>query len=232
MSDKDLTLLYQSIGYVFKDPNLPVMALSHPSLNDLSRNSERLEFLGDAVLKLAISHILMETFPQYCEGKLAKFRAHLVSKVVLYEVALKLHVPSFLILSQGEEKIGGRENINNIENAMEALIGAIYSEAGFNEALIIIEKLWRTHYRSDPDLIRDSKSLLQEIVQAKDKELPKYTLVSKDGQCDKPHFKVKVEAKSIQTQYGQGSSLKRAEKEAAKLALIAIDKKYKQLFMI
>lgn len=226
-SQEQISRFEQIIGYKFNNPRLLFTALSHPSLNNFNpvwENSEKLELLGDAVLSLVITQFLIGRFPEATEGKLAKFRAYLISKEILSRVALEIDLPSVIIMSYGEEKIGGRSNLNNIENAMEALIAAIYLDADLAVARDFIVKLW-TRYCTD-QLAHEStdyKSALQEWAQKMALPLPVYSIIECVGRDDKPLFKVKVTVQGLAPQYGEGTTRKQAEKIAAQKAYEAID---------
>src|SRR5262249_6874334 len=152
--DKHLPGLEQLINYHFKDKSLLIEALSHPSLKQhghsvaLQRNYERLELLGDAVLGFVITEILFKNFAEFNEGKLARIRSNLVCKDMLCHVAAKLKLADYIIMTEGEEISGGRSNPNNIENAMEALIAAIYLDSDIHMVRQVIQNLWQESFNS------------------------------------------------------------------------------------
>jgi ribonuclease-3 len=212
--------LEESIGYHFIDHNLLTEALSHPSLkqhatkNDSVKNYERLELLGDSILSFVITEILFKNFSLYSEGKLAKIRSHLVCKERLCDIANSLNLAEYIIMTYGEELGGGRTNPNNIENAMEALIGAIYLDSDINVVKKIIHNLW-AEFLLAPDLaISDPKTTLQELTQAKFGCKPIYEVINKEGLAHSTLFTVKV---TVNNHYeiGRAYSVKKAEKEAA-----------------
>lgn len=220
----EISKLESLIGYKFCERELLVEALSHPSINvhthgKLKPTYQRLEFLGDAVLGLIISEILYNKFPHSPEGKLAKMRASLVCKEELYKVAASFELQSFILMSDGEEKTGGRENINNIEDVLEALIGAIYLDGGLINARSFIDKIWAIDIRDIEEDVQDPKSALQELAQEMGKPLPIYHVVSQSGTAHDPEFVIEVQIAGTSPTTGIGNSKKSAEKEAAGLML-------------
>lgn len=222
--------LQQALGYNFSNQDLLIEALSHPSLKQhiskygVQRNYERLELLGDSIINFFITEILFKNHLTYNEGKLAKLRSYLVSKELLCKIAVKLNLSDYIIMTNGEEILGGRNNLNNIENAMEALIAAIYLDSNIENTKIILYKLWHD-FLSITDLTDyDSKSTLQELVQKNGSSKPLYALIKKEGLSHSPIFTVLVTVelydidRSLQKyhQTGIGPTIKAAEKEAAR----------------
>ena len=214
---------YKIISYNFRDENLLKMALTHPSLN--SKNSqnfsyERLEFLGDKVLSLVIGEYLMNKFPDENEGNLSKRHAGLVAGSTLAQIATKIDLPQMLILSFGEKKIGGNQNKNNLENALEALIGAIYLDSNFVEAKKFILNFWQDFFDKNILPPQDCISELQELIQAKSKKLPRYFTEKKGGLDHQPIFVSKREIEGLSQEfYAEGNSKKEAQKNVAQIAL-------------
>jgi ribonuclease-3 len=213
-----------SIGYNFIDNNLLIESLSHPSLkqhstkSDSIKNYERLELLGDSILSFVITEILFKNFSLYNEGKLAKIRSHLICKEMLCNIANKLNLAEYIIMTHGEELGGGRTNPNNIENTMEALIGAIYLDSNINVVKTIIHNLW-SEFLSNPDLIIfEPKTTLQELTQSKFGCKPIYKIIKKEGLAHSTFFTIMVTVNEY-TGIGQGYSVKKAEKEAAEKLL-------------
>ena len=163
--------------YKFVNSELLKIALTHPSAaTDMQAESyERMEFLGDSILNASIADILYHQFPEYDEGQLSIVLANLVNSKTLAGIAKKLKIVDFIVLNHGEEQIGGRKNPNNLENALEAIIGAIYLDSNFMTVRSIIQKWW-IHFFEDRNYLfrRDSKSILQELVQKKYGVLPEY----------------------------------------------------------
>jgi len=183
-------------------------------------DNERLEFLGDAVLDLAISHILMLRFKDAAEGDLSKFRATVVDEAGLYEVALRLELGEYLLLGKGEEQSRGREKPSILADTTEALIGAIYLDSGFDMAMEIIKGLFSSLLGrvGTEELVHDFKSLLQEYSQQSYKTLPRYRLIKETGPAHDRSFQVALSLKGEVLAEGEGSSKKEAEQNAAREA--------------
>lgn len=213
-----------ALNYDFKDDKLLIEALSHPSLNHNLTNSkpsfsyERLEFLGDTVLNLIISEILFKLYPAYNEGKLAKLRASLVCREQISKIARLINLAPHILMTDGEEKSGGRNNISNLENVMEAIIGAIYLDGGIIAAKQTVTILWQATLDAPAQLYNDPKSELQELVQGQKWPIPHYELVNQTGDAHNPSFQIKVSAGGA-IAMAIGNSKKIAEKEAAKLLI-------------
>jgi ribonuclease III len=226
MSTKELTLsapekLEQDIGYSFNDKNFLLEALSHPSLKQntlkhgIQKNYERLELLGDTIINFAITEILFKNFSTYNDGKLAKIRAYLVCKELLCKVAAKINLSDYIIMTYGEELLGGRQNPNNIENTMEALIAAIYLDSNIDTVKKIIYDLWYEFIDIIDLADYDPKSTLQELAQKKGSEKPVYQVIKREGSPHAAIFTVLVQMDEYQ-QTGTGHSVKEAEKVAAR----------------
>jgi ribonuclease-3 len=225
---KNFQEFYKIISYNFRDESLLKMALTHPSLNTKNSqnfNYERLEFLGDKVLSLVIGEYLMNKFPDENEGNLSKRHAGLVAGSTLAQIATKIDLPQMLMLSFGEQKIGGNLNKNNLENALEALIGAIYLDANFIEAKKFILNFWQDFFDKNILPPQDCISKLQEIIQAKSKKLPKYFTEKKGGLDHQPIFISRLEIQGLNQEfYAEGNSKKEAQKNVAQIALNFIEK--------
>jgi len=220
-----LESLEKKLDYIFKDSGLVIQAFYHSSyaneqINSNPGNNERLEFLGDAVLDLAISHILMLRFKYATEGDLSKFRATVVDAAGLYEVALKLGLGEYLLLGKGEEQSRGRENPSILADTTEALIGAIYLDAGFDMAMEIIKRLFSSLLDrvGTKELVHDFKTLLQEYSQQSCKTLPKYRLIKETGPAHDRSFQVALSLRGEVLAEGEGRSKKEAEQNAAREA--------------
>ncbi len=224
-----LDRLYKKLGYKFNDPDLLLKAFRHSSFKneqpipDLEDN-ERLEFLGDAVLDLAISHILMEHFQNAEEGELSKFRASIVDETGLFQVARELDLGVLLLLGKGEEQSGGREKSSILANTLEALIGAVYTDAGFNRTLKIIRRLFSSQIEKvgNNAVIYDFKSALQEYTQQAFKILPSYRLTGESGPSHDKTFEVELALNGEIISRGKGKSKKEAEQSAAKEAFFCL----------
>jgi ribonuclease-3 len=179
-----------------------------------------LEFLGDKVLSLVIGEYLMKKFPNENEGNLSKRHASLVSGATLAQIATKINLPKMLILSFGEKKIGGNNNKNNLENALEALIGAIYLDANFSEAQKFILNFWQDFFDKNILPPQDCISELQELIQAKSKKLPRYFTEKKGGLDHQPIFVSTIDIEGLKQKFcAEGSSKKEAQKNVAQIAL-------------
>lgn len=217
--------LDKKLGYTFKNPELLVQSVCHSSyvneqIDSTFKDNERLEFLGDAVLDLAISHILMLRFKDAAEGDLSKFRATVVDEAGLYEVALRLGLGEYLLLGKGEEQSRGREKPSILADTTEALIGAIYLDAGFDKAMEIIKGLFSSLLETvgTEELVHDFKSLLQEYSQQSCKTLPRYRLIKETGPAHDRSFQVELSLKGEVLAEGEGRSKKEAEQNAAREA--------------
>ncbi|MGH8950308.1 MAG: ribonuclease III [Acidimicrobiia bacterium] len=214
--------LEQQLGYTFQDPGLLAQALTHRSVSseDSSRSdNERLEFLGDAVLQLAVTNYLYNTFPDLAEGKLAKVRAGVVSRPALADVARSIDLGRHIALTPAEDRTGGREKDSIMADALEAVIGAVYLEAGLETAAQMVLRLWadRIDDRAKRPGLRDYKTRLQEVL-AKDGRRPDY-LSEGSGPDHERSFVATVEVNGLVLGTGSGRSKKDAEQGAAEQAL-------------
>lgn len=225
MANDDLNKLQKILKIEFKNPKLLEQAFYHRSFlnevkGDLSSN-ERLEFLGDSVLSLIISNYLFTTRSVDTEGDLTNLRAYIVKTKSLAQAANNLDLGSYLHLSRGEEMGGGRENPQLLANTYEALLGAAYLDLGFEVAQKVVEQtllsLFEKEIKSGPP--KDAKSSLQEIVQEKFKQSPKYKILDTKGPDHAKQFMVAVYIKGKQYGHGQGNSKQIAEEQAATEAL-------------
>jgi len=223
--------LCEKLGYKFKQPELLLEAFRHASyVNEQPdsnlKDNERLEFLGDAVLDLIISHILMEVFQDAKEGDLSKYRAMVVDEAGLHQVALDLGLGDYLLLGKGEKQSRGEEKHSILANSTEALIGALYLDAGFNKTRKIVQRLFSPLLErvGTGEMVSDFKSLLQEYTQRKYKVLPKYRFVEEIGPAHDKTFKVVLTLKGDILAEGKGKSKKEAEQEAAREAFICLKK--------
>ena len=211
--------LQRLIGYNFYNQALLIQALTHRSFG--SSNNERLEFLGDGVLNFIIASQLYLAFPKLDEGDLSRLRAHLVKEPTLGELALTLNIGEALRLGEGELKSGGWRRPSVLADALEAIVGAVFLDAGFDAAEMVVIKLFTPLIEKiDPKSIgKDPKSLLQEYLQSKKIDVPIYEVLAIEGEAHCQTFRVecKVAKFNITTQ-GEGTSRRNAEQEAAKLA--------------
>ena len=227
MSEERMTALdhlQQMLPYSFRDDSLLDTALTHRSYvnenpSELRRDNERLEFLGDAVLELCISDLLMKNFPDYQEGPLSQLRAAIVNEQPLAEMAKSFGLGDYLLLGKGEEASGGRSKPSLLANTFEALIAAIYLDGGFEEAAALIRRLFTPLIEEGYRTYRDYKTTVQQISQHAFKETPRYTLLQEYGPDHDKTFEIQLSiADRIQT-IGTGKNKKEAEQRAAEQAI-------------
>ena len=214
--------LERSLGYSFEDPELLALALTHRSVSseeNSNLDNERLEFLGDAVLQLAVTDYLYAQFPRLAEGKLAKVRAGVVSRPTLADVARSIDLGAHIKLTAAEDRTGGREKDSIMADALEAVIGAVYLDAGLEAATGLVLRLWgdRIDDRAKRPGLKDYKTRLQEVL-AKDGRRPEY-LTEGSGPDHEPSFVARVEVEAVLLGMGSGRSKKEAEQAAAQQAL-------------
>lgn len=211
--------LEQRLGYKFKKEEALECALTHASVRGgktARSDNERLEFVGDRVLGLAIAGFLNAAFPTAKEGELARRYNALVRGETCARIGRGLDLGPRLILSEAEAYSGGRDKETILADAVEAILGAIYVEAGFDIARDVVLKLWSpllTEQR--PQMAADPKTALQEWAQGRGLALPQYTVVSRDGPDHAPMFKAEVRVKPLEPARGEGSSKRLAEQAAA-----------------
>ena len=224
--DQQVNEFINKLELSFNSPELLKEALTHRSYvnenpNTPNGHNERLEFLGDAVLELATTQMLFNDYPNFPEGDLTSFRAALVRTESLAEEALKLELGKYLFMSNGEEATGGRDRQYILANSMEALIGSIYLDQGFDSALLFIkEKIYyKVQNIVDNRLDIDAKSKLQELSQEQLKITPTYTLISDEGPDHNKTFTMGVLIGETIFGKGNGESKQNAEQVAASDAL-------------
>jgi ribonuclease-3 len=211
------------LGYHFASRDLLKKALTHASVRQNTgkrRDNERLEFLGDRVLGLAIAELLCEVYPSASEGELAKLYNRLVRGGTCAAIARELNLGPFLVLSEAEADSGGREKETILADACEALLGAIFLEAGYDTARGTVRTHWGSRIGASPADVSDAKSLLQEWAQGQGLELPAYVEVDRQGPDHAPRFTSEVRIKGRKPARGEGAS-KRAAEQAAATALLA-----------
>lgn len=219
------SLINKGLGYQFKTPALLAQALTHRSFS--GNNNERLEFLGDSVLNFIIAHQLFLRFPKLPEGDLSRLRAQLVKESSLAEIAFELNLGDVLKLGEGELKSAGWRRPSILADALEAIIGAVYSDGGFAETETVVLKLYAEKLANiDPKIIdKDAKSQLQEYLQGKKIELPDYNVIAIEGEAHAQTFKMQCVINKLNiTSEGEGSSRRVAEQQAAQFALEMIEK--------
>ena len=219
-----LVRVEESLEYAFTDKNLLITALTHRSLGE--NNNERLEYLGDALLGFIIAETLYQRYPEASEGDLTQLRATLVKGDTLARIARYLHLGNFLILGSGELKSGGWHRTSILANTLEAIIGAIYLDAGFVTCRDKILALFANVIQeATPDsLVKDPKTRLQEYLQSRQQRLPEYHVILERGEahariftveCIIPQLKIVVQA--------EGRNKRSAEQSAAQLALAQLN---------
>ncbi len=221
--DKRLQSLQQRIGYAFRDPSLLTRALTHRSFG--ADHNERLEFLGDAVLSLAISGLLFERFAGSDEGDLTRVRAHLVREDSLHRVALQLGLPDTLNLGEGEARGGGAQRASILADALEAVLGAAFLDGGFDAAKALVQGLFgEVIVTTDiASWSKDAKTELQEWLQARRLPVPAYRISATRGQAHAQTFDVECAVPALNlTESGEGRSRRVAEQEAARRMLDAL----------
>jgi ribonuclease-3 len=216
-------------GCAFPDPALALAALTHKSFvnehrGEMLADNERLEFLGDAVIDLAVSHRLMERFPEAREGDLSKIRAALVDEAGLARLARRLDLGPLLRLGRGEDLTGGREKASLLADALEAVIAVVYLGGGLDPVLHLLDRMLTEAFEraAAGTLDRDYKTQLQELSQSQMRAAPRYRVVSERGPDHEKTFEVELEVRGEALGRGTGRSKKDAEQAAARVALEAL----------
>ena len=211
--------LSRIIHYTFQDASLMLMALTHRSFN--AQHNERLEFLGDSILSFLVAQELYQRFPKIDEGDLSRLRAQLVKESSLSTIATSMGLGDFIQLGEGELKSAGWRRPSILADTLEAMIGAIYLDAGIEPAHQFVLRFFEKQLNEiDPKLIqKDAKTLLQELLQSQKSDLPIYTVVSIEGEAHSQSFTIEciIKKSNIKTQ-GIGQSRRIAEQEAASKA--------------
>jgi ribonuclease-3 len=222
-----IELLQERIGYQFGDRRILLQSLTHTSYGHeylqtqpvALRDNERLEFLGDAILDVVVSDILLETYPSANEGQLSKMRAAVVNEKTLAQVSYSIRLQECIRLGRGEDLTGGREKPSILSSTFEALIAAIYLDGGFNAVYPVVRHLFAPLFDQENSHFCDHKSQLQEVVQARWKVTPTYHLKSTQGPDHAKIFEVEVRMRGDTLAKATGSSKKDAEQNAARSAL-------------
>ncbi|NLH48766.1 MAG: ribonuclease III [Myxococcales bacterium] len=223
MEKPEFEELLRAIGHEFNDPTLLQRAITHSSFANEAGHSEdyeRLEFLGDAVLELIVSHMLLDRFPEHKEGELSRLRASAVNRHTLATIARRLGMGEFVQMSRGEEKTGGREKETILADVFEAVIGAIYLDGGLGAAGSFIERYFDLLFAGADEriLFTDYKTRLQEASQAQLAATPTYRILETTGPDHDKRFVVEVSIGRAPYGTGTGKSKKEAEQQAAKVA--------------
>jgi ribonuclease III len=212
--------LCRQLGYRFNQPELLHQALTHRSCGGL--NNERLEFLGDSVLNCVTATRLYHLHGKVAEGDLSRMRAHLVKEATLNDIAVTLKLGDYLRLGEGELKSGGFRRPSILADGLEAILGAIYLDAGFIEVERVINHLYEPLIQTlDPKTLgKDPKTLLQEFLQGRKAGLPQYNVIAITGEAHEQHFEVECLIPSLDIRTcGDGGSRRSAEQAAAQKAL-------------
>lgn len=214
--------LVRALGYEFSDPSWLELALTHRSVSG-SRNNERLEFLGDAILNFVVADYLFQRFPRENEGRLSRLRASLVKQDTLASVARDLKLGDHLRLGPGELKSGGYRRDSILADTVEALLGAIYQDGGDMRVCAARIQSWfgsRLDEAGQEAIIKDSKSRLQEYLQGRRLSLPVYTVTAIEGEAHSQSFQVRCEVPGLLAPTeGSGLTRRHAEQDAAAQAL-------------
>jgi len=226
-TDDQLDLLRRRLGYYFKDPALLRRAITHVSHDRHKRgdHNEVLEFLGDAVLDLAVSDLLMQHNPDKTEGDLSRMRAALVNSAVLAEKAVELNLGALLRLGKGEELSDGRSKPSILAGAFEAILGAVYRDGGYEAARGVVERFFLQEVTAKQLGQQDYKTRLQEISQMLFHAPPSYRIVAEAGPDHEKMFVTEITVGGQVLGRGEGRSKKISEQEAAKLALLELQQR-------
>ncbi len=228
--NQNVEVLQENIGYFFQDITLLQEALTHKSYaNEMqlvnSFGNERLEFLGDAVLELAITELIMNRFQDFSEGRLSKMRAAIVNTHELAAISARLGLGEFILLSKGESDNMGREKKSILANVYEAVIAAVYRDGGFECAFGMIEKHFSGHIDevSEKGYFKDYKSRLQEYAQKKFNAVPQYAILTEEGPDHVKHFVSQVSINGVVYETGEGRNKKSAEQDAAEKTINTLE---------
>ena len=223
MTDPSVAALQQRLGLAFAQPELLERALTHRSAG--AQHNERLEFLGDAVLQTSISALLYERFAGSDEGDLTRVRAHLVREDSLARVALAIGLPEVLRLSEGEWRGGGAQRPSILADALEAVLGAVYMDRGYEAALEVVRRLFGEVIQATEtdSWSKDAKTELQEWLQARRLPVPGYRISATRGEKHAQTFEVECTVPALGlAEQGEGRSRRAAEQEAARRMLATL----------
>ena len=222
MTESNLSFLQQILGYTFNTPQHLSEALRHSSyvneqLDDTLRDNERLEFLGDAVLGLLVGHLLMKRFPHVKEGDLSRMRSSLVNEQRLSSIAIDIGIGPHILLGKGEQQTDGQRKKSILADTFEAIVAAIYLDAGFETTRDILTPIFRDHIDSldIENVDGDYKSRLQEVAQENYKVIPQYALLESTGPDHDKTFLVEASVAHFSTR-AEGKTKKAAEQKSAR----------------
>lgn len=223
-----LVALQQQLQHHFSNPALLVRAVTHRSYS--SDHNERLEFLGDSVLNLAISSLLYTQLHNRPEGELSRVRANLVKQDTLHHIAVRLMLPRVLRLGEGEAKSGGKERPSILADALEALIGAVYLDTDYPTAEQLVHRLFE-RVEINPHMqaaCKDAKTQLQEWLQGRKMRIPQYRVIATEGEAHRQTFEVQSSIAELSlSANGRGSSRRAAEQAAAGAMLLTLKAKFR-----
>jgi ribonuclease-3 len=211
------------IGHDFAESALLQLALTHSSARaglKPDQDNERLEFLGDRVLGLAVAELLAQTFPKAREGELARWFNQLVRAETCAEVAQQWDLGDFILMSGGEAGSGGRGKKTILANTCEAVLGAVFADAGYGAAKEVVWRFWEPQFATLELAAPDAKSMLQEWAQGRGLPLPRYFEVGREGPDHAPRFTAEVQIEGVAPQRGQGANKREAEQAAALAVLL------------
>jgi len=229
---RQINKIQKILQYQFKNIENLKISLTHPSIFKFKEKPkdkyiyefERLEFLGDRVLGLVVASLIFKKFKDYNEGDLSKKFSFLVQREFLYKIALEIKLEDCLIFSK-QKKMNSRFDKSILADSLESLIGAIYVDGGYNKSFIFIKRMWLSHLNKQISDDLDPKTKLQELTQKKYKKLPEYRLFKKEGPPHSPKFTISLNALSFKNIKAKGSSIRDAEKNAAKKILNLLNEK-------
>lgn len=213
--------LQRRIGYRFRDTGLLTLAMTHPSMLN-RQNNQRLEFLGDAVLGAVVARLLYDLFSEEKEGELARRLGALVSGHTLTEVARDIALGEALILNASDAQAGGRDNASNLEDALEALIGAMFLDGGLSAVEQFVVPRWKVMASRIEAPPKDAKTALQEWAQGQGLPVPAYRMVDSTGPAHAPEFTIEVSVQGHPPARAKANSKRQAEQQAAGLLLAKV----------
>jgi ribonuclease-3 len=219
----DLSQLSARLGHDFAEPSLLKLALTHASARPDSKpneDNERLEFLGDRVLGLAIAELLTTRFAEESEGVLARWFNHLVRTETCAEIGQSWNLGDSIIMSGGEAGSGGRAKKTILANACEAVLGAIFADGGYEVARRVIHRDWEPYLGELEEAAPDAKSVLQEWAQGRQLPLPRYLEIAREGPDHAPRFTTEVQVEGVAPERGEGANKRQAEQAAAFAMLV------------
>ncbi len=220
----DTAPLEGRLGYSFKDPDLLACALTHVSAAGgaagRSKNYQRLEFLGDRVLGLAIAEMLFTAFPKASEGELSQRLSELVRRDTCADIAIAWDVGPYLKLGKGDVQSGGRKSRPILADVCEAIIGAVFLDGGYEPAKALVERAFGERMTTELRLLRDPKSVLQEWAQGRGLPTPTYHLVEQTGPDHAPRFHIEARVSGLESATGSAATKRAAERAAAQALLI------------